>query len=110
MKERILLQIVGEGGDITIKKINLDKYAFYAYITEENYDDEDGVIKNCSPFYHSFWDLWANFPFPVFELYPNLKIELDQDIKEIINVKFDNYLKNNRDEYSAIRDWKMLLK
>ncbi len=36
MKKRILLQIFGEGGDITIKKINLDKYTFYAYFTEEN--------------------------------------------------------------------------
>jgi hypothetical protein len=107
MKGRILLQIFGEGGDITIKEIQLENYTFYAYFTEENYDGEE--FKNCSPFYHSFWDLWSEFPFPVFELYPNLKIELDQDIKEIIKIKFDNYLKDNSEEYSAIRDWKFLL-
>ena len=110
MKERVLLQIGGEGGDISIKKIHIDKYTFYAYFTEENYDNEDGAIKGYSPFYHSFLDLWVNFPFPAFDLYPNLKIELDQDIKELLRKKMDHFIKENKIGGGSLRDWSFLLK
>lgn len=110
-KNKIILEIVGEGGSVKLCKYKQT----YFYTTDESAilglldNMQDIKFKNKSLIFDSFEDAMESLKdrYPVFHLYP---LEIDSDFKEQIKNHYQSYINVNKSEnYRRSENWERIL-